>query len=65
MFDLVFDHLNSEAQVVGIFWVGHIAGRGCGHRQARAGQPATQITVAAMNDLLDRLYNLASHDKSL
>ena len=45
------------------FWLAIIPGPCCWHR---LGQPSpTQITMAAMNDLLDRPYNLASHDKSL
>ena len=45
------------------FWLAIIPGPCCWHRP---GQPSpTQITMAAMNDLPHRPYNLASHDKSL
>ena len=45
------------------FWLAIIPGPCCWHR---LGQPSpTQITMAAMNDLPARPYNLASHDKSL
>ena len=45
------------------FWLAIIPGPCC---WPRLGQPSpTQITMAAMNDLPARPYNLASHDKSL
>ena len=69
--DMVSDHLNSWAPV-GIFWVGWSMLPAWASQGWPALLPcclaallATQITMAAMNDLLDRPYNLPGHDKSL